>query len=185
MDPNPRSAEASAEASSEELVSRHLAGDAEAFGLLVARNCNDVRRVIFRVVRNPSDRSDVEQETWIALLRSLPSFSGRSSFRTWLHALTKQTALYRSRQAKRRHGVTLTEALLSLDDPAQDVDNMRTMRRARALLQHLPPKQRATAVLCMLEGQDPQDVARDMGVANGTARQHLFQARATIRKVMP
>ncbi len=45
----------------------------------------------------------------------------------------------------------------------------------------LAPKQRAAFVLREIEGLDTAEVARVMGVAESTVRNHLFQARKTLK----
>ena len=68
----------------EELVERVRAGDEEAFAELVMRYHRLMRRVARGYVRTDAIADEVVQESWIAVLRGIDRFEGRSSLKTWL-----------------------------------------------------------------------------------------------------
>src|SRR5207247_3040596 len=76
-----------------ELVERLRAGDGEAFDELVRR----YHRLMFRVargyVRTDAVAEDVVQESWLAVLRGIERFEGRSSFKTWLLRIVANRAM--------------------------------------------------------------------------------------------
>ncbi len=74
-----------------------LAGNAEAFAAMVREFDPMVRRLVSAYVR-PDSVGDVAQETWIAVIRGLPRFEGRSSLRTWVASI----ALNRARTIGKR-----------------------------------------------------------------------------------
>jgi RNA polymerase sigma-70 factor (ECF subfamily) len=67
-----------------ELLSRLLAGDEKAFRELVVRYNATLIRVALYYVNNQASAEDVAQDTWIAVLKGVDRFEGRSSFKTWL-----------------------------------------------------------------------------------------------------
>src|ERR1700755_3623145 len=64
-----------------------------------------VRRLLLRRGVNESDLDDLVQETFVTVHRLLPSFEGRSSLSTWLHAVAWRVAAnHRRRQRRMRVG---------------------------------------------------------------------------------
>ena len=66
------------------LLERLRAGDEDAFRALVERHNGALRRVARTFVRTSSAADEVVQETWLAVVRGLSAFEGRSSLRTWI-----------------------------------------------------------------------------------------------------
>jgi RNA polymerase sigma-70 factor, ECF subfamily len=71
-------------ADDQSLVERARAGDEEAFAALVRRYSPMLMRLARMYVPTDALAEDVVQETWVAVLRGLERFEGRSSFKTWL-----------------------------------------------------------------------------------------------------
>ena len=70
------------------LIRDYLRGDAAAFERLFARHRGPLERFACYLSSNRADAEDLFQATWLAALRSLPSYQGRGSFRAWLHGIT-------------------------------------------------------------------------------------------------
>ena len=66
------------------LVASLCAGDESAFAQLVDRYTPAMLRVARGYVRSHETAEEVVQETWIALIKGISNFEGRSSLRTWL-----------------------------------------------------------------------------------------------------
>src|ERR1043165_5641961 len=91
-----------AEGSAAETVKRVLAGDADAFRLLVDRRGRVLHRVAFRITGSADDAEDAVQEAFIRAYRQLASYDGRAAVSTWLHRspVTWALDLLRSRQRR-------------------------------------------------------------------------------------
>ena len=66
------------------LLARLLEGDEKAFVEIVRRYHESLVRVARYYVNSDASAEDVAQDTWIAVLRGVERFEGRSSFKTWL-----------------------------------------------------------------------------------------------------
>src|SRR6476659_9271277 len=73
-----------APADDQSLVERARAGDDDAFAALVRRYTPMLMRLARMYVPTDALAEDVVQETWVAVLRGLDRFEGRSAFKTWL-----------------------------------------------------------------------------------------------------
>ncbi len=101
-----------------ELLSRLLAGDQQAFRTLVATFQGAMRAVAIAIV-GAAHADEVVQDAWLAAVRNLDGFQGRSSLKTWLLTITANTA--KSRLRKVRRDVSLDE----LPAPHGSIDDSR------------------------------------------------------------
>jgi RNA polymerase sigma-70 factor (ECF subfamily) len=83
-----------------ELLSRLLAGDQQAFRTLVATYQGAMRAVAIAIV-GAAHADEVAQDAWLAAVRNLDGFQGRSSLKTWLLTITANTAKSRLRKVRR------------------------------------------------------------------------------------
>lgn len=87
-------------ASDEQLLPRLLLGEQKAFRELVAAYQGAMMAVAYAIVgRRYAD--EVVQEAWLAVVRNLSGFQGRSSLKTWLLTITANAAKARLRQNRR------------------------------------------------------------------------------------
>lgn len=84
-----------------DLVPRLLAGDEALFASLVERWNSGLLRLAQSLTGNGATAEEAVQETWVAALKSLETFEGRSSLRTWVYRVCAHVALARVRQEDR------------------------------------------------------------------------------------
>jgi RNA polymerase sigma-70 factor (ECF subfamily) len=82
------------------LLARLLAGEEKAFRELVATYQGAMRAVAFAIVGS-RNADEVVQDAWLAVVRSLGGFQGRSSLKTWLLTITANTAKTRLKHNRR------------------------------------------------------------------------------------
>jgi RNA polymerase sigma-70 factor (ECF subfamily) len=140
------------------------------------------------MVGSATDAEDLLQDVFLHAHRKLGSFRGDSSLGTWLYRLTVNQCLdfLRGRQTK------MTRATSSLDDdnavePAATMPAVPTavsrvdLERAIA---KLPDGCRAAFVLHDIEGFEHNEVARLMGVSEGTSKSQVHKARTKLRAIL-
>ncbi len=170
-----------------QLIRDASAGERAAFDELVRLKRERVVRTAYQVTGDLDDALDVAQSVFMKLWQGLDSYDSSRRFDTWLYRVTVNAAI----DFIRGQGPKGTIQPLP-DDPTDLVMESGPGMEARldlAALQQafsrlagaLAPKQRAAFVLREIEGLDTAEVARVMGVAESTVRNHLFQARKTLR----
>src|SRR5262249_38508246 len=112
-------------------------------------------------------------------VRKATSIVPREMVGNWLYGVAYRTALEaRSADARRRAKER------KMARPAAQTDE--TVRELRAVLDQevarLPEKLRVPVVLCELEGRPPKEVARQLGIPEGTLSSRLAAARKTLAK---
>ena len=78
------------------------AGSEEAFGILIAQYSQPLYSLIARSLQDPADAADITQEVFIKVFRSIGSFHGDASLRTWLYRIALNTAISDLRKQNRR-----------------------------------------------------------------------------------
>ncbi len=82
------------------LLQRLLAGEQRAFKELVSTYQGAMRAVAYAIVGN-RHADEVVQDAWLAVVRNLAGFEGRSSLKTWLLTITANAAKNRYKQNRR------------------------------------------------------------------------------------
>ena len=172
-----------------EPIRRVLAGDRDAFGLLVARHGRRVHDLARRMLRDASEAEDAAQQAFLNAFRALDRFDPQRPFRHWLLRIT--TNLCRNRLAARRlhpgaRGTAPDEidpTQLRVAPPAEadgGDDAAQGGERVRAALEALPETYRLAAVLRYVHGLSVEDIAEVADAPLGTVKTHLFRARAAL-----
>lgn len=178
----------------EELVDRLRAGDEGAFAAVVRAHQASLSRLARALVGSGAVAEEVVQDTWLAVVRGVDRFEGRSSLKTWLfHILVN-----RARSAATKEG--RTDSGLDPDDARFDASGAwssppvpwsehvedrvaaeQLAALARDLLETLPESQRQVVVLRDVEGLSAAEVAKLLGLTDGNQRVLLHRGRARLR----
>src|SRR6201982_2102810 len=82
-------------------VERTLAGDREAFRVLVERHSRNVYRLAYRMTGNQHDAEEVVQEAFLRAYQKLEQFAEKPNFGTWVYRIAANYAIDRMRQRKK------------------------------------------------------------------------------------
>src|SRR5579871_2811588 len=130
----------------EKLVARTLAGDRNAFRVLVERHYNAVFRLCRSILRHPEDAEDATQEVFVRVYGALGQYAGRGAFGAWLRRLTVNHCLNRAqsastRAASRAYSLDLLADTLPASeesDPEERLLRSEERERIKMELQDLP-----------------------------------------------
>ncbi|MFF3319563.1 sigma-70 family RNA polymerase sigma factor [Streptomyces sp. NPDC003035] len=166
----------------------------------------------YRMLGSSFEAEDAVQDTMVRAWRSMDSFEGRSSLRSWLYRIATNVCLDSLNAGnKRARPMDLTAAtpvaqaqlnarpeitwlepvpdgrvLPSVADPAETAVSRETVRLAFvAALQHLPPKQRAVLILREVLAWKASEVAELLDTTVASVNSALQRARATIAENEP
>ncbi|MDB4976475.1 MAG: hypothetical protein JWN48_4816 [Myxococcaceae bacterium] len=159
------------------------ATDEAAFRQLVHEQAAYVWRVLRSLGVSPSDLQDVSQETFIVVLRQLPTFEERSSLRSWIYGIALRVASdYRSKAYRRRERATELppEVAVAADQQGQ-LERAAAWRFVDGLLAELDEDRRRVFVLYELEQLPMREVAAIVGCPLSTAYSRLHTARDLIQ----
>jgi len=169
--------------SDQELLGRHVAGDADAFGELFRRHRDRLWAVALRTVCDPEEAADALQDAMVSAFRRAADFRGESAVTTWLHRIVVNASLDRLRRRSARPVLPTGdeqafEALVAQDgDPARAAD---TRLDVDAALRLLPPHQRAALVVVDMLGFSVADAAAILDISPGTVKSRCARARTRL-----
>ena len=184
-----------------DLLERLRAGDEQAFVALVGRHHSSMLRVARAFVPNSAVAEEVVQDTWVAVLRSIGQFEGRSSLKTWLYRVLINRA--RSSGVKERRSVPTDDPERAVDPsrfdgagnwaspPAHWVEEADDRLQAGSLAGHLrkaldelPPLQREVVTLRDVEGLNSSEVCTLLNITEGNQRVLLHRGRSRLRQAL-
>jgi RNA polymerase sigma-70 factor (ECF subfamily) len=185
-----------------ELLERLLGGDESAFTELVRRYHPTLVKVARYYVANVASAEDVAQDTWIAVLKGVERFEGRSSFKTWLlricvnRARTTGVKEHRSIPVDPMAGPSVSPQRFDQggfwSDPpvafteAIDtrLDNSALLNTVRNAIDELGEPQQAVVTLRDVEGLSTQEVATLLGLSEANVRVIVHRGRARVREIV-
>lgn len=162
-------------------------GDDGAFAALVQRHSGGLHRAVARILADESEAWDVVQMAFLRAWQRLDRYDPRWSFATWLYRIGTNLAidLLRSRSSRERMHRAGSEHHLRVVGESRGasdrVDDREVDWLMSQLVDALTPQQRSAFVLREIEGMETADVARALGCSTTTVRNHIFQARKTLR----
>ncbi len=170
-------APATAVVSDGDLIAQYLAGDEQAATELVRRHTAALARFL-AVQGAPDDElEDVVQDSFVKAFRGLRSFRGGARFRTWLLAIGANVLKDRRRLWRKRVVVELSPDLPDRSaDPAGEAEAGWTAARLAEEIGKLPRLQRGVFVLRAQQGVEYGEIAKGLGISEGSARVHFHHA---------
>jgi RNA polymerase sigma factor (sigma-70 family) len=160
------------------------ANDQAAFAALVKRHGPMVLNLCRRLLRQEQDAEDAFQATFLLLARGSESLGGQPSLAGWLHGVAYRMASNARRMAGRRRRHEGRAAAMHAAGPEWEVMWREVQSILDEELEHLPDIYREAFVLSCLENRKGADVARTLGVKEGTVRSRLAKARTLLQRAL-
>jgi RNA polymerase sigma-70 factor (ECF subfamily) len=183
----------------DQLLERLKVGDEEAFVTLVGRHNLALFFVARSFVSTDAIAEEVVQDTWMAVVRGLGNFEGRSSIKTWLVKIAinraRSTGIRESRTLplsgyeaavdpdrfdKSGHWITPPEHFI--EDAEDRVIAGLLSERIRSSLEDLPEGQRQVVTLRDVEGLDSKEVCHLLEISAVNQRVLLHRGRSRLRQ---
>ena len=179
------------------LVEALRAGDEAAFEALVRTYQSSMLRLAETFVRTPATAEDVVQETWLAVMRGLRLFEGRSSLRTWIFQILINRAKSRGLQEQPLALVISLDEIRAealperFKEPASALrgppdalladETNRTIKEAIAML---PPRQAHLVTLRDVDGLSASEACQLLSISAANQRVLLHRARTHLREIL-
>lgn len=165
------------------LVGRVLAGEGDAYRVLVDRYQQRAFFVARGMLGNDEDARDAAQEAFVRAYRSLDRFDTRMRFYTWLYQIVVNLCIDQLRRQQKRRAASL-DAVAEVGVRGQDsgrLEEEELRARVQQVLDELPPKYKAVMVLSDLEGIGAKEIAHMTGTTHATVRWRHHRARKLFR----
>src|SRR5262245_36026073 len=199
--PVSRTARPEAGAVEDPLVAAARAGDGRAFAALVERHRRELHVHCYRMLGSFDDAEDLVQETFLRAWRARGRFQGGPRFRAWLYRIATNACLDALRTRRRLPALhsyaevpwlqPYPDRLLDEIAPGDTEPGAAAVAKETveltflAVIQLLPPRQRAVLILRDVLGWSAGETATLLDTTAAAANSALQRARATLRARLP
>ena len=169
------------------LVARAQQGDKRALETLLSQVAPSIHRFGMRMCRSETDAEDVLQDTLLTIATHLEEFEGRSSFSSWVFALTRSACARRRRGLKNKPPVSSDAVPEPRDEsggPDSDVESRQLEAALNQALVGLSDDHREVILLRDIEGLPAADAARVVGISVDALKSRLHRARGALREAL-
>jgi RNA polymerase sigma-70 factor (ECF subfamily) len=163
------------------LVLRVRGGDERAFDELVRHYMRQVFQLAYRVVGHREDAEDLVQEVFVAAHQYLDSFDITRPFGPWLMRIVTNRGANLRRSRTRRTTEDAVDGVSPAPSALEETERKDLRGILTRALAALPEKQRMIVTLFDVDGMTSSEIGEMMGLAPGTVRWHLHEARRTLR----
>ena len=179
------------------LVRQHIAGDGQAFGVLVDRYQTRLLNFVHRTIGDRERAEDLVQEAFIRVFRHIQRFDQSKKFSTWIYTIASNLAKNELRN-RSRNPLVYFQAMrdswdadhrpLQFEDPGPRPDDEFRRRHVKEAVDRcvaqLPAHHREVFVLREIEGRSYQEIAEITGCNLGTVKSRLNRARNSFAQLI-
>ena len=180
-----------------ELIQRACHGNKEAFYSLVRPCEGAVYTIAVSILNNPEDAEEVVQEAVLKALSHLAEFRGEAKFSTWLIQITINEARLKLRNDRRHLYESVDEQRTSEDGeyfpkdfadwrevPSEALQRKELREALKRAIASLPLKYREVLILRDVQQLRIEEVARILGITQGSVKTRLLRARLRMRDAL-
>ena len=167
----------------ERLINRMLAGDAQAFRLILDQHVGPISNYVNRMTNSSAETEDIVQETFVRLWSNRGSFNPQKArLTTWLHRIAHNLAIDNFRRTSRLEDGR--EALESGTTPGPEVEHeaSASAKKIAAALQLLPERQRSAIIMCHYQELSNKEAAAILDVSVDALESLLARGRRKLRE---
>jgi RNA polymerase sigma-70 factor (ECF subfamily) len=179
------------------VVAQVLAGDRDAYRVLVERHSRSIFRVIYRMTGNQQDAEELVQETFLRAYKSLGRFELRANFGTWLYRIAVNRTLD-FLNARKTHMQT-KDTYQIVDHPEAGESNQVQLpaaepgperlllsdemkRKIAGALGLLTPAERVAFTMRHMEGRSIEEIGQTLNLKASAAKNSVFRAVQKLRQ---
>ena len=176
--------------SDNEIISRVLRGEQNAYAELVNRYQSYVFTLTLRMIKSREDAEEVAQDVFIKAYRSLADFRGESKFSTWLYTITTTTSITFLRKKKLDiHSLDDEKVFETADNrdsgfSANLVEQKSRVRMVNQAIALLSPDDAEIITLFYKAEQNLEEISKILRLETNTVKVRLHRARTRLKDKM-
>ena len=173
-----------------EIISKVLSGDYQAYAGLVNRYQNYVFTLTLRMIKSREDAEEVAQDVFIKAYKYLADFKGVSKFTTWLYTIVNNTCISFLRKKKLdihsldNEKVFETAANQDSGMNANVIEQKSKVAMVNNAINLLNPDDAQIITLFYKAEQSLEETAQILGIETNAAKVRLFRARTRLKEKM-
>ncbi len=178
------------------LLEKAKNGDLAAFEKLIESYQKKVYNIVYRMIGNPDDASELTQEVFIRVFRSIRNFKEESQFSTWIYKIATNICLDELRKQKKHKVISLDEEIKSdegemkrqIEDnkPQPDIiaEKNELKKTVRNAILSLPDEYRVVIIMRDIKGLSYDEIAQITKCPEGTVKSRINRARKALRTIL-
>ena len=173
-----------------EIISRVLQGEQNAYAELVNRYQGYVFTLTLRLIKSREDAEEVAQDVFIKAYRSLADFRGESKFSTWLYTITSTTSITFLRKKKLDVHSLDNEKVFEMADSqhsgfrANMVEQKSRVNMVNQAIALLSPDDAEVITLFYKAEQNLEEIGKILRLETNTVKVRLHRARTRLKEKM-
>jgi RNA polymerase sigma-70 factor, ECF subfamily len=177
------------------VVAQVLAGDKDAFRVLVERHSRSIYRVAYRMTSDAEDSEEIVQETFLRAYKSLERFELRANFGTWLYRIAVNRALdfLSSKKVRMKDAYQIADSpdsdgshqiQLPAEGPGPDrlLISGEIKKKVALAMSLLTPAERVAFTMRHMEGQSIEEISQALNLKASAAKNCVFRAVQKLRQ---
>jgi RNA polymerase sigma-70 factor (ECF subfamily) len=169
------------------LVMNVLAGDMQAFRLLIKQNEKLVAHMIGRLVKKEEEREELCQDVFMRVHEKLGEFSFQSKLSTWIATIAYRHAINHLRKIKMLYSDipeedSFTKRFIEEESPESVMEEEDMNAFVLKLMDELPVQYKTVLVLYHVEGMTYPEICQVTNMPEGTVKNYLFRARNLLKE---
>jgi RNA polymerase sigma factor (sigma-70 family) len=167
--------------SEEELIKGCLAGTWAFQQMLYKRYAGKMLTVCMRYTNNRFEAEDILQEGFVLVFEKMAQFKMQGSFEGWIRRIMVNKSIEHYRKSANIFPVINVEDAenqISVDDVLSQINAKELLK----MIQELPPMYKMVFNLYVFEDMTHKEIADKLGIAEGTSKSNLSDARTLLKK---
>lgn len=176
------------------LIKKAKEGDVDAYEELVKIYYKTVFNIALRMFSNNEDASDITQEVFIKIYKSIGAFEGKSSLKTWIYRITTNLCLDEFRSRKNMKVVSFDEQIEHNNDryniefkiesttPESNLLKKEVKEALNRAIMELPKDLRIALILRDVQNLSYEEISSFLKCPQGTVKSRINRARQLLRK---
>ena len=136
--------------------------------------------------KNPWDAEDLAQETYLKAYKNISTLKNKATAKEWLFRIARNTCLDHARKERWRRFIRLTgeKGPVWIKNPESQLLWAEQLERLKKSVRKLPDKQREVFILKEYGLLSYQEIAKTLGIKEGTVMSRLKRSRQSIMDMM-
>lgn len=167
------------------LVKNILAGDQQAFSLLISHYSKLVLQIVARLIDNDQDREELCQDVFVKVFEKLDKFNFESKLSTWIATIAYRMAINVLKRKKiKQREEDLDAIAFKIGDEDLSIEQGDFTKFVHELINQMPENYRVALTLFHIEGFSYPEIVAVMDVPENTVKSYLFRAREKLRTLV-
>ncbi len=169
-----------------ELIQKCLAGQQQYFEELVTRYKKLIFSVVYNMINDKEEVSDISQEVFIRIYKALDRYNPEFKFSTWAVRITTNLCLdiHRKKKVDSTPIEEIEDFSDGIDTPEASYIQKERSERIRKAIQSLPEKYRTPIILFHQNGLSYEEMTKVLGEPMTIIKNRLYRARLMLREAL-